>query len=197
MKRHRTAEPLRITVKGKGVTVTPELRRQVEAKMQRLAKYLDRLNHIEVELCHEKTRDAARRNTVETTATVLGRTVRVSASHEEMRAAIDGSVDKLYRQLNRHKERIKSHHGVRLAEALPEESASGVVTTGPEAEALPSPEIHVEALDMEPMFEDEAIEELESLGRVFYVFLNARNEHVNVLYKRTDGAYALIEPKAR
>lgn len=192
MKRQRTAEPVRVKVKGKGVTVTPELREQVEQKMRRLGKYLDRLSDLEVELCHERTRESSRRNSVETTAHVLGRTVRVTASHEEMHAAIDGSVDKLYRQLNRHKERIKSHHGTRLAEAVPE----SVVDTGEAADATSPPrEIQVEHLDMKPIFEEEAVEEMDAQGRDFYVFLNARNEQVSVLYRRTDGGYALIEPK--
>jgi len=49
---------------------------------------------------------------------------------------------------------------------------------------------------MNALFEDEAIEELKSQKRGFYVFLNARNERINVLYRREDGSYALIEPQA-
>jgi putative sigma-54 modulation protein len=50
---------------------------------------------------------------------------------------------------------------------------------------------------MKPQFEDEAVEQMEALGHAFYVFLNARNEQVNVLYRRKDGAYGLIEPRVR
>jgi putative sigma-54 modulation protein len=58
------------------------------------------------------------------------------------------------------------------------------------------PEIVVESLDMKPMFEDEALEELRAGKRDFYVFLNARNEVLNVLYRRDEGTYGLIEPNA-
>jgi len=108
-----------------------------------------------------------------------------------MHAAIDEAVDKLYRQLNKQKERIKAHRGVRLAEALPQESEP--VTESSDHDS-PS-ELVLERLEMKPQFEDEAIEELEARGQPFYVFLNARTEQVNVVYRRKDGALALIEPR--
>jgi putative sigma-54 modulation protein len=49
---------------------------------------------------------------------------------------------------------------------------------------------------VEPIFEDEAVQEMEEQRRSFYVFLNARTERINVLYRRQDGSYALIEPRA-
>jgi putative sigma-54 modulation protein len=112
-----------------------------------------------------------------------------------MHAAIDEAVDKLYRQLNRTKERLKGHHSSKLAELLDSTSADATEPSGL-AEEVEAPVIHIERLEVKPQFEDEAIEELDAQGRAFYVFLNARNEQVNVLYRRADGSYALIEPRA-
>jgi putative sigma-54 modulation protein len=185
-----------VQVKGKNVSITPNLRDQVIKKMSRLDKYLDRLHDIEVELCHEKTREASRQNQVEATTYVAGRTIRVTANDSDMLAAVDTAVDRLYRQLNRKKEQMKGHRGSKLAESLPELMVEDTLFEGelePER-STEEPEIYVERLDVKPQFEDEAIAAMEASGRDFYVFLNARSEHLNVLYRRDDGVYGLIDP---
>jgi ribosome hibernation promoting factor len=189
-----------VHVKGKNMSVAPELHDQVVRKMQKLDKYLDRLDEINVELGTESTRDSRHHNHVDATTHVAGRTIRVAASDSQMHAAIDDAVDKLYRQLNRHKERMKTHHGVRLVEAAPPHSETEAVpqtADADEPEDGPDPVLHVEPLDVEPQFEDEAVQELESRTGGFYVFLNARNEQINVVYRRQDGTYGLIEPRVR
>jgi putative sigma-54 modulation protein len=198
MKRaRRTQGGVSVRVKGKNITITPELHDLTVHKMARLDKYHDRLSEIEVVLWTEKTRESAHQNHVEATAYILGRTMRVTAENSEMYAALDDAIDKLYRQLNRHKERLKGHHGSKRSEVLP-----GEETIAPDEPLLDDlaadngrgPDIRIERLSVKPQFEDEAIEEMDALGRIFYVFLNARNEQVNVVYRRADGAYGLIEP---
>jgi putative sigma-54 modulation protein len=197
-KTNRTAGGVSVHVKGKNLSITPALRDQVMHKMTKLDKYLDRLQEIEVELCTEKTRVADHHNQVEATTHVLGRTIRVTAMNSDMYAAIDEAVDKLYRQLNRKKERVKAHHNGKLAETV----GLADLATVPEGEEAQEqepdePVIRVELLEMKPQFEDEAIEEMEAQGKTFFVFLNARNEQVNVVYRHKDGTYGLIEPGVR
>jgi putative sigma-54 modulation protein len=196
-KTHRTAGGVSVLVKGKNLSITPALRDQVVHKMTKLDKYLDRLQEIEVELCTEKTRQADHHNQVEATTHVLGRTIRVTATNSDMYAAIDDAVGKLYRQLNRKKERVKGHHNGKLAEVVPLEDLSDMAVGEETQEEPDEPVIRVELLEMKPQFEDEAIEEMELQGKNFYVFLNARNEQVNVVYRHSDGTYGLIEPRVR
>ena len=194
MKReHHTPGGVSVQVKGKNIPVTPALRDLVVRKMHRLDKYLNRLQAIEVELCTESTRDASHHNHVEATTHVLGRTIRVTSNNSDMHAAIDEAVDKMYRQLNRQKERIKSHHGSKPAEVLPLPEAPATEPALPRGDGA-APVIRVERLSDKPRFEEEAIEEMEALGQDFYVFLNARSEQMNVVYRRTDGTYGLIQP---
>jgi ribosomal subunit interface protein len=192
----RTVGQVTVHVKGKNLTVTRPLHERVVAKMHRLDKYLDRLQWIDVELSSEHARDAASKNCVEATAHVLGRTIRVSASDSDMNAAIDLSVDKLYRQLNRRKERVKSHHGPKFARDLPVEleGLEALSEQTPDGDGE-EPIIRVERLEMKPQFEEEALEEMQSGGVDFYVFLNAKSEKVNVLYRHPDGGYGLIVPE--
>jgi putative sigma-54 modulation protein len=194
---HHVPGQVNVQVKGNHVTITPRLHDQVVAKMAKLDKYLDRLQTIEVELCWERTRDADHQNRVEATTRVAGRTLRVTASNSDMYAAVDEVVDKLYRQLNRHKERLKSHSASKLAEVLPaapELPSVGVAES--DDEDTEEPVIVRERLEVKPQFEDEAIADMEAAGQSFYVFLNARNESVNVVYRHGDGTYGLIEPQA-
>jgi len=192
MKRtHRSGGEVDVHVKGKNLTVTPALHDQVVRKMERLDKYLDRLQVIEIELSQEKTRDLDEQCHVEATTRVAGRTLRVTGIDGEMYAAVDQVVDKLYRRLNRHKERLKGHAGNKLSEmpiVLDE-------PPGDDATAERVPSIRPERLVPDPMFEDEAVDELEAGNRDFLIFLNARNEQINVLYRRTDGDYGLVEPR--
>lgn len=189
-----------VQVKGRGMAVDPEIRDQVVRKMQKMDKYLDRLNEIHVELCAEKTREAGPINLVEATTYVMGRTIRVVTSNGDLLAAVDEAVDKLYRQLNRQKERAKGHHAIKPAQILSgtenSETAEAIPLDDEDENGTAGSIVQVDRLAMKPQFEDEAIEELEAQDRDFYVFLNARNEQVNVLYRRPDGQYALIEPTA-
>ncbi|HEX8918814.1 MAG TPA: ribosome-associated translation inhibitor RaiA [Chloroflexota bacterium] len=178
---------LRVRVKGKNMSIPSALHDQVVTKMSKLDRYLDRLSEIEVELWKESTREAEHQNHVEATTHVAGKTIRVTTCNSEMYSAVDQAVDKLYRQLNRTKERMKSHHATRPLESWPEGQE-------PRAAEEREPELRIEKIVLEPQFEDEAIENLETQQRGFYVFLNARSEQLNVLYRRDDGTYGLIEP---
>ncbi|PZS10422.1 MAG: ribosome-associated translation inhibitor RaiA [Chloroflexi bacterium] len=182
-----------VRVKGRNMKVPSALKHQVTRKMRKLSKYLDRLDEIQVELTGENTRESDQKNHVEAATHAGGRSMRVSATHADMQAAIDSAVDKLYRQLVRQKERMKSNHHGKLADRFAENALSEAVEWTA-ADMNGEEPIAVERLEMKPQFEDEALEELRRLGYSFYVFLNARTEQVNILYRKGNGHYGLIEP---
>jgi putative sigma-54 modulation protein len=193
--RQHTSGGVSVQVKGKNLSISPTLHNQVVRKMERLDKYLDRLQEIEVELGVEHTRAAGRHNRVEATGLVFGRVIRVVASGADMYTAIDEAVDKLYRQLNRQKEKMKSHHGGKLSEEIVVEPVSNEDTSSLDGEMDAQPVIIIEHIDMKPQFEDEAMEELQAGRQGFYVFLNAQSEQINVLYRHSDGTFGLIQPR--
>lgn len=182
-----TAGGIDVHVKGKGLTVTPALRDLVERKMARLDKYHDRLQSVDVELIREKTRETDQQSSVDVIARIPGQTIRVQASAADIHAAVDEAVDKMYRNLNRRKERQKAHHGGKAVEVLGVEEPEPAVQTA---------RITVERPLVEPLDEEDAIQALEDSGRPVYVFLNARNEQVNVVYRRDDGGFSIVEPRA-
>lgn len=193
----RTTGGVEVRVKGRNLTLTPALHDLVVSKMQRLDKFLDTLAHIDVELWTEAAREADQKCHVEATTRIPGRTLRATTVHGEMHAAVDEAIDKLTRQLNRHKERTRAHHGNRLADMLPGElDAEPTRDSRTALDIEESEEILLEQIDVEPMFDDEAIDELKAAGTTFLVFLNAHSEQLNVAYRRADGRYAVIRPRS-
>jgi putative sigma-54 modulation protein len=201
MKRsHQPPGQVEVQVKGSHLVVTQALNDQVVQKMSKLDRYFDRLQTVEVELCWEKTREANQQSRVEAITHVKGRTLRAVATHSDMYAAIDEVVDKLHRSLNRQKERTKAHGTNKFVDILPvdvetaESELPDRVQLEPDTDG--EPEIIRERLEVKPQFEEEAIAEMDANGLAFYVFMNARNESVNVVYRHADGTYGLIEPQA-
>jgi putative sigma-54 modulation protein len=201
MKRsHQPAGQVEVQVKGSHLVVTQALNDQVVQKMSKLDRYFDRLQTVEVELCWEKTREASQQSRVEAITHVKGRTLRAVATHSDMYAAIDEVVDKLHRSLNRQKERSKSHGTNKIVDILPLDVETTEPEPGKPLDVEPGsesePVIIRERLEVKPQFEEEAVAEMDASGLVFYVFMNARNESLNVVYRHADGTYGLIEPQA-
>ncbi len=196
---HRPTGQVDVQVKGSHLVVTQALHDVVVQKMTNLDRYFDRLQSIEVELCHEKTRDSSLQNRVEATTRIKGRTVRVTSSHEDMYAAIDDTVDKLHRSLSRLKERSKSHGSDKITSALSGEETALDLDERADREGLQdgsnAPTIVRERVELQPQFEEEAMADMIESGLTFHVFLNAHTENVNVLYRHGDGTYGLIEPQ--
>jgi putative sigma-54 modulation protein len=112
-------------------------------------------------------------------------------------AALDTLLDKLERQIVRAKEKPRRTH-LRAADetqaVLAREAEGSVATDGElEPEQVPSV-VRIKRFDMVPMFEEDAIARMEELGHAFFMFLNAENDRICVVYRRRDGNYGLIEP---
>ena len=95
-----------INLTGQHIEITPALKRYVDAKLERLERHSDHLNDIHVILTVEKLRHKAEAN-----VHVSGNHLFANAVEEDMYAAIDGLIDKLDRQVKKHKEKISNHHG--------------------------------------------------------------------------------------
>ena len=114
-------------------------------------------------------------------------------------AAIDALLDKLERQVVRSKERprrVREREHDEARNVLVREADGSVADDGgPGAAEEPGPSVvRIKRFDMVPMFEEDAVTRMEELGHAFFVFLNAENERICVVYRRRDGTYGLIEP---
>jgi len=173
---------MRLSVKGRNLEITEALQRYAEEKVQRLTKYLEHIVTAHVVLAVEKHRQIA-----EVTLRVRDLTIRAEESTDDLYSAIDLVTEKLERQILRYKERIVGHAVPRAGQAAP--------GGGPEGEEEPRV-VKTKRFAVKPAAVDEAVLQMNLLGHSFYVFRNAKTDEVNVVYRRKDGHYGLIEPEA-
>jgi putative sigma-54 modulation protein len=188
---------VKTTVKARNLELTERLRNQIARKLRRL----DRVAHPDaeatVELIAHASHATAASHVAEVTLHTNGSIVRSVSAGPTMIAAIDTLIDKLERQVvptkTRQRRVRESDHDEASAELAREARGSGA--TDPEAESPPEPSVvRIKRFDMVPMFEEDAIAQMNELGHAFFVFLNAENERICVVYARNDGTYGLIEP---
>jgi putative sigma-54 modulation protein len=123
------------------------------------------------------------------TLVIDGRTMHSHAKGSSYQAAIDEVVDKVERQAVDHKEKPRLRARPEEEKQILRRLADGTATPGSEQRI-----VKVKRFAIEPMFEEDAVTQMEDLGHQFFVFVNAENERVAVLYRRNDGDYGIIEP---
>ncbi len=101
---------MNLTISGHHLEVTPALRSYVTAKLDRITRHFDQLVDVKVLLTVENQKEKDRRQRAECNIHVKGSDMFAESSHEDLYAAVDDLVDKLDRQVGRHKEKIKDHH---------------------------------------------------------------------------------------
>lgn len=189
---------MQIVISGKNIKVTDSLREYVENKIGRIKKYFDHVIEIDVNLSVQKTKSKEERCIIEVTLWANGVSLRGEETQGDLYAAIDMVADKLEKQIKRYKERIKSRHKKHghEGEVLPIITDRTVTDSIVEVdEEFTEPKIiKSRGFAMKPMSVEEAAEQLAMLDQNFVVFTNAKTNRVNVLYRRADGNFGLIEP---
>jgi putative sigma-54 modulation protein len=166
----------------------------VVSKSEKLERYLQEIDEIRVELTHFKTaRNAVDRNVAQITVRGKGFILRAEERADETHAAFDAALDKMQRQIDRYKGKHAHGRGDgRSAAEVVELDELPVDETG---ELLPLIGRRKKFVLL-PMNEDEAVEQMRLLGHDnFFIFYNANANKINVLYRRRNGTYGLIEPE--
>lgn len=177
---------MRISIFGKNLEVTDYLRETAEKKAEKLNRYFPEDTEVQITLSVEKNSHIA-----EVTVPFEGGVIRAEEATGDMYASLDSVLEKIEKQLHRHRTRLeKTFRGASLR--FDEPVFSGAFDDEPEE----GPKIvRVKRFNIKPMDEEEAMLQLELTGHSFYVFENADTAQINVLYKRKDGNYGLIEPE--
>lgn len=181
---------MQITITARNLEITEPLKRYAEEKIARLQKFVNQITSVHIILSVEKHRQIA-----EVTLHVREHTIRGEESSADLYSAIDLVADKIERQILRYKEKIVDHSGRGLGRSA--ESAESEEPTPAENESFSEdgPRIvRTKRFAMKPLSPDEAAVHMGLLGHTFFVFRNAQTQEVNVLYRRRDGDYGLIEP---
>jgi putative sigma-54 modulation protein len=184
---------MRTIVKGKNYDVPEPVRAYAERKLGRLERLLDDRSDATIELSIEQHRSTEDSHIVDVTLVIDGQALRSSSAGPTHKAGIDAVVDKIERRAVSFREtsRVrKSAETVRGSGRDDNDARSGA----PDVEDRASRITKVKRFDIEPMFEEDAVARMEELGHAFFVFVNAENERVAILYRRGAGGYGLIEP---
>ena len=178
----------RIKVTGKNLEVTPALREYSEKKVRKLFKFF-RGGEVRAEVLLSVQRDM---HIAELTVYLNGILLHSESRTSDMYASIDEAVDRVEQQLRKHKTRIQR----RLQESVRKDAVPVIqMAEAEEAEEFTPAVVRTKRFAMKPMSVEEAIMQMELLGHDFFVFVHSDSETINVVYRRRDGNYGLIEPE--
>jgi putative sigma-54 modulation protein len=178
---------MRLQVKGKNVEVSESIRVYAERKLAKLEKKLAAPTQVELELAVERNASIADNQVAEATIWTKGPTLRAREATSDMKASIDQLVEKLERQVIRYRDKRRRRVG------RDDDGAAAEATPVVSEEAGPVI-VKVKQFAVKPMTPEEAVLQLELIGHDFFVFRNADSGEVNVVYRRRDGNFGLIEP---
>ena len=170
----------------RNMEMTPHLSDYVDQKVEKLDRYLPSIDEARMDLTVENTRSAAHSQVAQLTVRVRGKILRAEERTQDMFASIDAVLDKMYRQVARYKGKRQD----RIHEVAVDELDLDEATEETLGEI-----VRVKRFEVLPMAPEEAIEQMELLGHSFYIFLNVDEDAINVLYKRGDGNYGLLQPE--
>ncbi|MGB8645015.1 MAG: ribosome-associated translation inhibitor RaiA [Anaerolineae bacterium] len=177
---------MQLIITGKNFQVPDWLDAYARKKIGKLDRYLADPAETRIELTEEKTRSAQQRQVVQVTIHKNSTLMRAEERSADMSASIDAVVDKLERQIVRYKEKNTAKKRRAQAQEL-------------QAETAPLPEdgaiVRTKRFRVQPISEEDAIDQMELLGHSFFVFQNAASGQLNVIYRRDDGNYGLLEPE--
>jgi putative sigma-54 modulation protein len=185
---------MELIIHGHNLDITTRINNYVEKKVERIDRYMPKLSNVTIDLSSESTRSAVERYVAQITIRDdRGTILRAEERSSDIFAAIDAVVDKLYRQIERYRgKKKKKYRGIQedldLGEPLPLD----------EEEAIDSSEsniVRTKRFTLYPMSTEEAVDQMELLGHDFFVFFNAEEDAINVIYRRHDGDYGLLQPE--
>ncbi|MBQ8802281.1 MAG: ribosome-associated translation inhibitor RaiA [Tyzzerella sp.] len=171
-------------ISGKNINVTPGLRTTIENKLGKLERYFTPDTDIIVTLSVEKERQK-----IEVTIPVKGNIIRSEQVSDDMYVSIDLVEEVIERQLRKYKNKLIAKHqeGGNFQQEfvdLDDSADDGEIKI-----------IRTKRFGIKPMFPEDACVQMELLGHNFFVFSNAETDEVNVVYKRKNNTYGLIEPE--
>ena len=172
-------------ISGKNIDVTPGEKKWIEQKLGKLERYFTPETEIIVTLSVEKERQK-----IEVTIPVKGHIIRSEQSSNDMYVSIDLVEEVIERQLRKYKNKLvaRNQEGSNFKQEFFESE-----DTSSEDDEIKI--IRTKRFGIKPMFPEDACIQMDLLGHDFYVFFNAETEEVNVVYKRKNGTFGLIEPE--
>ena len=174
---------MKFIISGKNIDVTEGLKTAIQDKLGKLEKYFTPETEVHVTLSVEKERQK-----IEVTIPVKGNIIRSEQVSSDMYVSIDLVEEVIERQLRKYKTKIVNK----------QQGAGNFQKTFMEDDFIEEEEVNIirtKRFGIKPMYPEDACIQMDLLGHSFFVFSNAETDEVNVVYKRKDGSFGLIEPE--
>ncbi|MFC1902556.1 ribosome hibernation-promoting factor, HPF/YfiA family [Chloroflexota bacterium] len=179
---------MELHITGQNVELSESVRRHIERKLGKLNRYLPNIMESKVEITEEKTKSRQQRYLVRVTVNSSTSVLHGEERGPDLLTAIDKVSEIMNRQIEHHKGKLyKKGRGNSLAR--------GVSSEETEPASPPGELVKVKRFALKPMSTAEAMDQMKLLGHDFFLFFNADTEEINLLYRRRDGNYGLIEPE--
>jgi len=177
---------MELQITGKNIELTPTVRQLIEHKLGKLTRHLSNIVEYKVEISEEKTKSPEQHFVVQVTIDSNGTLLRGVERGEDLPMAINKVAAVMNRQIEHYKGKLyeKGRRSSFARSELKEEAAQP-----------PRKVVKVKRFAVKPMSVAEALDQMELLGHDFFLFFNADSDELNLLYRRKDGDYGLIEPE--
>ncbi|WP_100487189.1 ribosome hibernation-promoting factor, HPF/YfiA family [Sporolactobacillus pectinivorans] len=182
---------MNLNIRGENIAVTPSLQEYAEKRIGKLEKYFSSPLTTSARV---NMRVHNKEQVIEVTIPVQGLLLRAEVGQEDMYTAIDLVVSKLERQIKKYKTKLNRKTRQDARQAI-QASGSSTMTKPAETETVEDALeiVRRKSFVLKPMTAEEAILQMDMLGHTFFVFNNAENGGINVVYQRKDGRYGLID----
>lgn len=182
-----------VVLTGKNMSLFEDTKTYIEKKVTKFERFLPDIIDTRVELSKEETKSNQDRFIAEITVQTKQKILRAEERSHDLRIAIDNSVNKLNSQIARVKGKRKNRRQAKdsIREEFPDLSDTILEQLDEETQREL---VRVKQFSVIPMDEDEAIEQMQLLSHDFFVFYNANSGRINVLYRRADNNYGLLDP---
>lgn len=180
---------MRYSFTGKNITVTDALKEKIVSKLERLDKLVSENANVVVTLSVVKLN-----HTIEVTVNLPKRILRAEVTEQDMYAAIDEVADVLEKQMVKYKNRLRDK-ARRDTSFIDELKYFEPISKDDNIDDDEVKIAKTKKFAIKPMDAEEAVMEMEMLGHNFFVYRNASSDEINVVYKRRNGTYGLIEPE--
>ncbi|NEP14883.1 MAG: ribosome-associated translation inhibitor RaiA [Symploca sp. SIO2C1] len=189
---------MKLVIQGKNIDITDAIREYVHQKVEKAVNHFQNLTtEVDVNLSVARNPRINPKQTAEVTIYANGTVIRAQEGSEDLYASIDLVADKIHRQLRKYKEKLqhkKNHPQAKMANVVVEAPAVDDLIRDRTPE-LPSEVVRMKYFAMPPMTVEEALEQLQLVDHDFYMFRNAKNDEINVIYERNHGGYGVIQPR--
>ena len=175
---------MELQITGQSIEILPTIRDYVEKKFGKLDRHFTNISSIKIELGEQKTKSPAQRYRAQVTLDANGTLLRAEMRAENLMVAIDKVVPLIDRQVKKYKGKLQRKTGPSIRTATQEGLAA----------ASRSPRlVRTKRFIIKPMSVDDAIDQMELLGHDFFLFHNSATKELNLIYRRKDGNYSIIE----